>query len=918
MDEPSNSSSDIENFENADEVDMHSSSWESSPNSSASEQRNILRSKKLKKIYRPSTGKESPEWQSLSDADNDDHEIEHPTVNEHTGECSRTSVYCQNMEVEYNIAEIDNQAEEYQSDEFVPTWTNEFKNHLKSIVENHTLEEDDLEEQESNRRNIDNITAELGNIEFEFLDESDPEEGEEEENENSDDGGFEKLHKFLEKEDIFQRIDVDVKVSIGELLLLLVKYALIHSLGLSAVCNLFMLINCIFARPILPDSRYLIDKLFNPLNTVTFHALCPECGIDIGIFKSKDLQKHCSLCNINVNVKDPEYKNFFVTLDPTSRIKELLEANSEYYNDVMNVQQTDEFMRDIYDGKNYRRFKKSLDPADKNRFVSVTFNTDGAPLFESSAYSIWPIYIMLNELPFSVRTSELIVVGLWFGRSKPNMNIFLKPFVEDMNKLSTEGLKCNINTEGYLTKIFCLICCVDSIARAPLQGLMQFNGYYGCNWCLHPGKWVAKESKPNSGSHKYPLFDTTAANRNEKDSKKHMIEGSEEKPCFGFKNVSRLINLNSFNIIDGFVPDYMHIISGIGKQFANLWFGTNKVSSSFVNEKTVDDINGILKSIKAPHQVGRLTRSLKDKAFWKAREWENWVLYYSTPILKLFFDQKYVLHWVKLVEALYILLQSKITIDELNHADILLHEFVVGTEELYSQFAMTFNVHLLLHLSKSVLDWGPLFAHSAFAFESGNCQLLKSVHAAKGVHHQICRSINLNSSYNLLLKLIYPRAQVDVQSLCTQLGTSMIKNTIKVNSLRYFGKSSNVNSMWREKLNLSERARCYKKLVKDGCLYLSSIKKNERSDNTIGKLVDEKYIKIVEFIVDPISKQEFIICQFLSTQSAFTNNYKALQKVLAVSSDEIAMPTVNLEKVCVHLGIRKKNYVCAVPNLYSY
>lgn len=912
MDEPSNSSSDIDN-----EVDKHSS-WDSSPNSSPSEQRNILLSKKLKKVNRPPTGKESPEWQSLSDADNDDHEIEHPTVNVYTEESTSTSVACQNMEVDYNIADIDHQAEEYQSDEFVPTWTDDFKNHLKSIVENHALEEDDLEEQKSNQRNIDNVTAELGNIEFEFFDESDPEECDGDENADSDVGDFEKLHKFLANEDIFQRIDVDVKISIGELLLLLVKFALIHSLGLSAVSNLFMLINCIFARPILPDSRYLIDKLFNPLNTVTFHALCPECGIDIGIFKRKDLQKHCSLCNLNVNVKDPEYKDFFVTLNPTSRIKELLEANIEYYNDVMNVQQADEFLRDVYDGKNYRHFKKNLDPNDRNSFVSVTFNTDGAPLFESSAYSIWPIYIMLNELPFSVRTSELIVVGLWFGRNKPSMNVFLKPFVQDMNKLSTEGLKYNINNEGHLTKIFCLICCVDSIARAALQGIMQFNGHYGCNWCLHPGKWVTKESNPKSGSHKYPLLDATVANRNEKDSIKHIMEGTEEKPCFGFKNASRLINLNNFNIIDGFVPDYMHIVAGIGKQFANLWFGTTKVSSSFVDEKTVEDINGILKSIKAPHQVGRLTRSLKDKAFWKAREWENWILYYSTPILKLFFDQKYVLHWLKLVEALYILLQSKITMDELNHADILLHEFVVGTEELYSQFAMTFNVHLLLHLSKSVLDWGPLFAHSAFGFESGNCQLLKSVHAAKGVHHQICRSINLNTSYNLLLKLIYSRAQADVQLLCTQLGTSMIKNTMKINSSRYFGKSLNVNQMWREKLNLSNQARTYIKLVKDGCLYLSSIKKNERSDNAFGKLVDGKYIKIIEFIIDPILKQEFIICQFLRTQSAFTNKYQALQKVLAVSSDETAIPSVNLDKVCVHLVIRKENYVCAVPNLHTY
>ena len=50
---------------------------------------------------------------------------------------------------------------------------------------------------------------------------------------------------------------------------------------------------------------------------------------------------------------------------------------------------------------------------------------------------------------------------------------------------------------------------------------------------------------------------------------------------------------------------------------------------------------------------------------------------------------------------------------------------------------MTYNVHILLHLARSVLNWGPLFAHSAFGFESGNCELLKAIHAAKGVHHQV-------------------------------------------------------------------------------------------------------------------------------------------------------------------------------------
>ena len=73
-----------------------------------------------------------------------------------------------------------------------------------------------------------------------------------------------------------------------------------------------------------------------------------------------------------------------------------------------------------------------------------------------------------------------------------------------------------------------------------------------------------------------------------------------------------------------------------------------------------------------------------------------------------------------LVEAVYIMLQNEITITQLDHADRLLHIFVAKTEALYGKEAMTFNVHQLLHLAASVRDWGPLWSHSGFPFESGN------------------------------------------------------------------------------------------------------------------------------------------------------------------------------------------------------
>ena len=34
---------------------------------------------------------------------------------------------------------------------------------------------------------------------------------------------------------------------------------------------------------------------------------------------------------------------------------------------------------------------------------TVLWNTDGVPIFKSSGFSIWPIFLMINELPFHLR-----------------------------------------------------------------------------------------------------------------------------------------------------------------------------------------------------------------------------------------------------------------------------------------------------------------------------------------------------------------------------------------------------------------------------------------------------------------------------------------------------------------------------------
>ena len=107
-------------------------------------------------------------------------------------------------------------------------------------------------------------------------------------------------------------------------------------------------------------------------------------------------------------------------------------------------------------------------------------------------------------------------------------------------------------------------------------------------------------------------------------------------------------------------------------------------------------------------------------------------------------------------------------------------------------------------------------------------------------------------------------------------------------------------------------------MVKDGCLYLSNAKENQRSDNSYAILVDVSYVKIIEFIVDRESKKEFIIYQKLRTRPAFQGRCKMIQKITSITGQETAIPTSSLSKVCVHMNIQSQQYIYALPNLCSY
>lgn len=89
----------------------------------------------------------------------------------------------------------------------------------------------------------------------------------------------------------------------------------------------------------------------------------------------------------------------------------------------------------------------------------------------------------------------MLLCGLYYGKEKPVINTFMKPFVDELESLHTKGIVCNIPGREYPVniKVHALLSSVDSVARPKLQGIKQFNGKYGCSFYLHHGRRIERE-----------------------------------------------------------------------------------------------------------------------------------------------------------------------------------------------------------------------------------------------------------------------------------------------------------------------------------------------------------------------------------------------------------------------------------------
>ena len=481
------------------------------------------------------------------------------------------------------------------------------------------------------------------------------------------------------------------------------------------------------------STKYFFDRyFFGGLENFETHYVCPICFLYIG----RSDTNYCTSCKRKFSAKECKKNgSYLLTKSIKSQLTDMLQSG-ELWRHIQNRPTYAEgiygevYSGDLYKNVNIESFLRSGDN------FTLTVNTDGVQVFQSSKYQIWPIMCSINEIDSKFKSQFIVLQTLWFGLGKLRIDSFLKAFVDEARDLFTNGFEW-VDSKGSkrLSRIIFTNAVADAPARAHLLERMQFNAEYGCDFCEHSGVNVAK------GSGRVQVFPLQHPLPNERthESSVHYGEIAAQYgiPVMGIKGPTLLAALMEFDIVKSVIPDSMHCLwLGIVVQFRKLWESSTE-KAYYIKNMNVE-IDKYICKVKPPNEIHRTPRSLVNfGSDWKATENRTFCFFYSPIALKDLLPLEYYEHWLLFVNGCLELFRKDVTSDNIKTATRLFDKFVLLVPELYGLENVTYNVHLLQHISQFVKYWGAPWANSAFLFEDAGGDLIRQFHGTRYVSEQI-------------------------------------------------------------------------------------------------------------------------------------------------------------------------------------
>lgn len=720
-------------------------------------------------------------------------------------------------------------------------------------------------------------------------------------------------------------------VSIGAFMLLIAIFSTKYNLIGDGVEQLLKIIS--LALPVghkLCSSLHSFKMYFRNLrNPLIKHFYCATCLA----YQQNNGDENCTVCE---SVMNKANKRYFLEMPIENQLKNLF-AQNNFYDNLQGrfKKHFDNSYEDITDGTLYRNLFNNNGPLSSPDNLSFVLNTDGAPVFRSSKVSIWPVFLVINELPFKIRMKKenMILAALWFGNEKPAMGTFLKPLQNSFVSLKN-GIKCFSPERGeFQSKCFLLAATADLPARSLLCNSVQFNGKFGCWKCTQPG-----ETAPVGKGHTHvfpfqkenpmgPIRTAESVERNSIQALRNSREKVRNPSVCGVKGPSWISYFPHFDCVQGIAIDYMHgVLLGVQKLLLTLWFSPKHKNRDFSISEKSDQLNNRLENIHPTLDITRLPRPITDIKYWKASEYRSFLLYYGGPVMYGLLDETRFQHYMHLVNAIHILLGHSSVFD-VNKAENMLMSFCENFESLYSRSFMTLNVHQLVHMAEGVRCLGPLYTHSCFPFEDKNGFILKLIRGTQNIDNQIITGISFVQKLPELKQNCLAKGSA-VERLChsienphpIQRGEKIGENAYVLGGIRQRQLSEDeYDALCRFTGNayVMDSLPSFMRLEKDNCLiygieYARMTKRDNSAIIFTAKSNDVNFgrvrcfLKLVENI--PVALVEELNCA----------SYNDTSNLLSVKQSHIVtvVPVNKIRTLCMLINIKDENqmYVCKFPN----
>lgn len=541
-------------------------------------------------------------------------------------------------------------------------------------------------------------------------------------------------------------------ITLGSFMLLFTSFCMKHSISSDGILQLLNIFSYVLpSGHSLCTSLYDFKKFFiNLKNPLIKHFYCPHC---LGYLHSST-EKKCPYDSCGKLFNESEIM-YFLEMPVDSQLRNLFSQKGFYEKLNHRFQRKFDMEHkycDVYDGDLYKSYYEKEGPLSKQENVSFTFNTDGAPVFKSSKISVWPLFLVINELPYKLRMlkENMLMAGLWFGPHKPAMGTFLSPFLDCFKKLH-EGIQCFCPLLGnFICRAYLLCGTADLPARCLVCNSVQYNGSFSCWKCMQKGE---TSERGKGHTHVFPYISANPKGPERtvydvhRDAQQAMNNLEQRKTGYsvnGVKGPSWLTFFPNFNIVKGISIDYMHgVLLGVQKLLLRLWFSSEFKSKDFSFHEHVHIVDYRLNNLKPTLDISRLPRSIEtDLKYWKASEYRSFLLYFGAPVMYGILDNNRFNHYLQLVNGIRILLKFGSTEEEVSEAEAMLFNFCADFECLYEKCFMTLNIHQLVHLADSVRALGPLYTHSCFSFEDKNGLLLKMIQGTQNIDSQIVTGVS--------------------------------------------------------------------------------------------------------------------------------------------------------------------------------